>query len=127
MTFKYPRRNIPIHTAIIAWQPAFIDSGTDSAPSGQMNVFQRGDLRERHYLCTDGAGWVYWKEQSTEQLIGWLLKLKRELVSEYGIAEWKVEGSLRKIREYREFRVEQRRDRDERKRRKRRPTGQATH
>ena len=117
---KYRRINIPIHRAVIAWQPAFMEPSKHYVAPGQMCVLELFDPRERYFMMTDGACYQeYWQSQSADLLIGDLVKLKKVLVREFGIKAWRVEGMLRRIREFREFRVAQRRSQDERKRRKR--------
>lgn len=117
---KYRRINIPIHRAVIAWQPAFMEPNKHYVAPGQICVLELFDPRDRFFMMTLGAcHQEYWQSQPVDQLIGDLLRIKKMLVQEFGIKAWRVEGMLRRISEFREFRVTQRRLRDERKRKRR--------
>ncbi|MBB4641484.1 hypothetical protein [Rhizorhapis suberifaciens] len=115
MRKKYSRTNIPIRHVIIAWQPTCIERREGSAEPGRVAVFHKGDLGELPYLMTHGAGWFYWKDETVDELVRRLVRLKREIARDYGIPKWRTEGMFRRIREYRLYRVEQRRCREERK------------
>lgn len=120
MRKKYPRTNIPIRHLIIAWQPTCIEAREGWPPPGRVAVFRKGDLGELPYLMTHGAGWCDWKDQPAEELVRFLLRLKREIAREYGIPKWRTEGMFRRVREYRLYRIEQRRCREERRKERRR-------
>lgn len=115
MSKKFLKTNIPIHAAVVAWQPAFLPSDDRSAAPGQVGVFEFLDPRDGLFLMTHGACYSGWAEQPVEELIQELLWLKEEIVRDYGIAAWLVEGMFRRIQEFRLYRVAQRR--------RKRPTG----
>lgn len=104
---KFLKTDIPIRSVVIAWQPAFLPPDDRSAAPGQVGVFEHLDPRDGLFLMTHGACYAGWAEQPVEELIQELLWLKKEIVREYGIAAWLVEGMFRRIREFRLYRVAQ--------------------
>jgi hypothetical protein len=120
MTEKYPRTNIPIHDAIVLWQPLSTEYRPYWVAPGSVAICAKGDPREGAFQLSVGAGHVGWEDRSTEELVLLLFKLKRHIADEYRIPKWRIEGIFRRIREYRLYRVEQRRLREELKKEKRR-------
>ncbi|RIA46559.1 hypothetical protein DFR49_1101 [Hephaestia caeni] len=120
MAKKYPRTNIPIHDVVVLWQPLCIDYRPYWVEPGSVAICAQGDPSERAFLLSEGAGSVFWEESSADELVRFLIKLKRHIAVEYRIPRWRIEGIFRRVREYRLYRVEQRRLREELKKEKRR-------
>lgn len=99
---KHPSTlDIPIKSAVIAWQPAFLRRNDGDAVAGEVAVFKFLDPGERSFAMTHGACWCEWAEQSVEELIDALDWLKRIMVREYGIAPQHIEAAFTVIPEYR--------------------------
>lgn len=93
--------DIPIRSAVIAWQPAFLRRNDGDAAAGEVAVLKFLDPGERSFTMTHGACWHDWAKQSVEELIDALDWLKRIMVREYGIAPQRIEAAFAVIPEYR--------------------------
>ncbi|GLV27610.1 hypothetical protein TomTYG75_01370 [Sphingobium sp. TomTYG75] len=93
--------DIPIKSAVIAWQPAFLRRNSGDAVGGEVAVFKFLDPGERSFAMTHGACWCDWAEQSVDELIDALNWLKRIMVREYGITTDRIEAAFACIPEYR--------------------------
>lgn len=111
-------KDVPARFALIAWYPAHLLSDHYDALPGEVAVFRLFDLRELAFPMTDGACWFDWSDQTDDELIRRLRRLKREMVREYGIASHHIEDAFSRIPEYRRHRA--RRDRIRQKRERRR-------
>ncbi|WP_338445855.1 hypothetical protein V5F89_11955 [Pelagerythrobacter marensis] len=103
--FRYS--DIPIRSAVIAWQPAFLPRFADSARVSEVAVLREGDRRERQFGMIHGACWCDWAEQSVEELIDTLDWLKGVMVSEHGIAPHRIKAAFANIPEYRQRQTRQ--------------------
>lgn len=93
--------DIPIRSAVIAWQPAFLRRSDGDAAAGEVAVLKFLDPGERSFAMTHGACCSGWAKQSVEELIDVLDWLKRIMVREYGIAPQRIEAAFAVIPEYR--------------------------
>lgn len=114
MTKRHRRTNIPIHEAVIVWQPVNLEPRPFWVKPGSVAVFVKGDPRALMFLCSHGACWVDWPDQRKKELVRFLRKLKHEISRADGIPKWRIEAALEHIKEYRIFRVRQQRRREER-------------
>jgi len=96
--------DVPIKSAVVAWQPRCVPRRPNGAAPGEVEIFWQGDLGELAYHTADGAAWHDWGEQSVPQLIKMLNLFKRLMVRTHGIAIESVEAAYSKIPEYRQWR-----------------------
>lgn len=94
--------DIPIRSAVIAWQPAFLPRYRGDAPAGAVAVFAFLDPGERAYAITHGAGWCDWAEHPVIDLVEVLNWLKCIMTDDYGIASQRIEAAFARIPEYRQ-------------------------
>ena len=93
--------DIPIKSAVIAWQPAFLRRNSGDAVGGEVAVFKFLDPGERSFAMTHGACWVDWGAQPVADLVQALSRLKRVMVRDYRIAAVRVDAAFSCIPEYR--------------------------
>lgn len=101
MKRKIAYSDVPIRSAVIAWQPAFLPRYRGDAPAGAVAVFAFLDPGQSAYAITHGAGWCDWAEQPASDLIEALDWLKCVMVDDYGIALRRIEAAFAVIPEYR--------------------------
>lgn len=101
MKSEHLSSDIPIRTAVIAWQPTFLRRNTGDAAAGDVAVFKYLDPRDRPFAITHGACWCDWAEQSVDELMDALDWLKDIMVREYDIAPQRIEAAFAVIPEYR--------------------------
>jgi hypothetical protein len=95
------KSDIPIRSAVIAWQPPFLRRRYRDALEGEVAVFKLYDIGERQFAMTHGACWCDWAQQSVDDLICALNWLDRIMVQQFGIAPQRIETAFAKIPEYR--------------------------
>ena len=93
--------DIPIQSAVIAWQPAFLQRNDGDAGEGSVAVLPIFDPAALAYAMTHGACWCDWAEQSVPELLDALEWLKSILAEDYGIALRSIEAAFAVIPEYR--------------------------
>lgn len=93
--------DIPIRSAVVAWQPAFLRRDDGDAGAGEVAVFMLLDPGERMYAMTHGACWCDWAKQPTDDLIDALDWLKSIMVQEFGITPQRIEAAFAAVPEYR--------------------------
>lgn len=93
--------DIPIRSAVIAWQPALLRRHEGSAPSGAVAVFRLYDPAVLSYAITHGACWCDWAEQPISELVEALEWLKGVMAKDYEITPYRIESALARIPEYR--------------------------
>jgi hypothetical protein len=96
--------DIPIKSAVIAWQPQCCSRSADGAAPGDVAIFRPRDLGELAYHMTDGASYSWWAEQSDAELITQLNMIKRLMVRTHRIPLGNVEAAYSCIPEYRKWR-----------------------
>lgn len=96
--------DIPIKSAVIAWQPKSCHRSVGGAAPGEVAVFERGDPREVAYAMADGASWVDWADHPNAQLVEALNQIKRLMVRTHRIPIENVEAAYSRIPEYRKWR-----------------------
>lgn len=101
MTKGRSATDIPIKSAVIAWQPALARRYEGDAAAGEVAVFKFLDSGAGSFVMTDGACWVAWRAQPVADLVLALRWLKRVMVRDYGIAAVRVEAAFTCIPEYR--------------------------
>ena len=69
--------------------------------AGDVAVLEFLDPRERSFAMTDGAGYVGWADQSEDELIEALYRLKLLMVEDYGINPNRIHQAFDAIPEYR--------------------------
>ena len=104
MKQKLLATDIPIRSAVIAWQPTFLPRRNCDAPEGAVAVYKIFDPGERSFAMTHGACWCDWSEQSVDELIDTLNWLKQIMFREFGIAPKRIETAFANIPEYRRHR-----------------------
>ena len=95
--------DVPIKSAVLAWQPAFLPQCRNAARPGTVAVFNLNDRREAAYEMTHGAVWFAWREQSVKELIRTLRGLRRVLMQDYAIKREAIDEALAVIPEYRRY------------------------
>lgn len=101
MLSKLQHAGIPIRSAVIAWQPAFLRRYEDSAPSGAVAVFQLYDSAMLSYAMTHGACWCDWSQQPVIELLEALDWLAIVMTDCYSITPHRIEAAFARIPEYR--------------------------
>ncbi len=96
--------DIPIKSAVIAWQPECCHRSLGGAAPGQVEVFERGDHAELAFAMADGVGLADWASHPVPQLIEVLVQIKRLMMKTHGIPIENIEAAYSRIPEYRKWR-----------------------
>ena len=105
MKRKLEYSGIPIRSAVIAWQPAFLRRYEGSSPSGAVAAVRLYDPAVLSYAMTHGACWCDWAEQSVCELVEALEWLKGVMAKDYGIALRHIDAAFAVIPEYRRHKL----------------------